>query len=343
MRLEHFLRGTVRKEDIASAFLATALQQSRRFREHFFRRIDPERAGVLAGERWSYAVEERRVDVTLKTAGTIMIIENKIRAGAKQVEQLVRYYKECAKDADPTDRILAVYVAPRQVGKGEVQLVHELIENEPRGTDRAVHLSWEDLAEFSSEESVDEEIVAALGTILRVIDELKQPKYLREGDRDLVATMVDGAIVQIRDRIKVPLNRWTEANIENIMTGRTNVTMWLDAVFDADKEPPHAPVNVRDGDRLKLTIRVKFKLAGHVKKADPLHKWWATNVLGQAFGLENVGRFSGEGNGWLVYQEDLIDAFNVIEHRMAEIGSLTLQWLKSRLAAANFPLLRVGL
>jgi hypothetical protein len=341
VKLDHFFRGTIRKEDVASAFLATALEQSPRFREFFFRRVDADRADALTMQPWTYAVEKRRVDVTMQAADTTVVIENKICGGAMQAEQLVRYYKECVKDASPSDRVLAVYVAPRNLGRGEVQLVHDLIDSEPRGTDLAVHVSWEALAQFQSPDTADEEIVAGLRTILSVIDELKQPKYLREGDRDVVATMVDGALQLIRTRVpSVSLGRWTEAALEDIMTGGTNVTMWLDAVFVADEEPPYAPLNLWDGARLNLKLRVKFKLAGHVKKADPLSGWWQTNVLKQLPDIEGVGQFGSEGKGWLVYLENMSDAVDVIEHRMADLGALTLQWLEQRLGAAGFSLLR---
>jgi hypothetical protein len=340
MKLNHFFRGTVRKEDVASAFLATALEQSPRFRAHFFRLVDADQAEALAEQIWTYAVEERRVDVTLKAAGIQVIIENKICAGAHQAEQLIRYYRECAEAIATTDRILAVYVAPRSLGKREVDLVNELLTSEPRGTDRAVHVSWAELAGFRSPEAEDAELVSGFATILGLIDELTQSKYLREGDRDVLGTTVDRALQTIRATSGVPLSRWTGATVEEIVTVGTNVTMWADAVFDSDEQPPHAPLDLWDGDRMKLTLRVKFKVAGHVKKSDPFWKWWATTLLANTIDIAGVGRFGTEGKGWLAYEESLTNTPEAVERRMAALGTGTLRWLAQRLVDAGFSLRR---
>jgi hypothetical protein len=90
MRLRHFFENMVRREETASAFLATLLDYDPAFRTAFLRLIldDP---AVEETESWLVAVEEDRVDVTLESPSTVVLIEDKISAGAKQQEQLLRF------------------------------------------------------------------------------------------------------------------------------------------------------------------------------------------------------------------------------------------------------------
>jgi hypothetical protein len=67
-------------------------------------------------------VEARYVDITLESSSTLVLIEDKISAGAKQKVQLLRYYL-AAVEQSPLKRILAVYLAPGGMGAGEVDAV----------------------------------------------------------------------------------------------------------------------------------------------------------------------------------------------------------------------------
>jgi hypothetical protein len=81
MKLTYFFKATIRKEQIASAFLATLLDEKRLFREFFFQRAFPAEAVALSGCDWKVEVEPNMVDVQLSTENTVVIIENKVRAG----------------------------------------------------------------------------------------------------------------------------------------------------------------------------------------------------------------------------------------------------------------------
>ena len=81
MELRHFFENMVRREETASAFLATLLEYDPAFRLEFLRAVigDP---AFVDREPWSVQVEAERVDVTLESASAQVLIEDKISAGA---------------------------------------------------------------------------------------------------------------------------------------------------------------------------------------------------------------------------------------------------------------------
>lgn len=140
MDLHHFFENMVRREETASAFLATLLDYDPDFRQAFLR--------VALGdhrfkdhEEWAVKVEEGRVDVTLESASTQVLIEDKLSAGAKQKDQLLRYYL-AAVAATPGKRIVAVYLAPGGMGVGEVDAVERNALRGDRPTDFVCQLPW---------------------------------------------------------------------------------------------------------------------------------------------------------------------------------------------------------
>ena len=104
---------------MASAFLATLLDYDEAFRQAFLGLVlnDPT---IDDPEGWAVRVEEDRVDVTIESPTTYVLIEDKIGSGAKQHAQLLRYY-ETAVRARPAKRIVAVYLAPGGIGMDEVE------------------------------------------------------------------------------------------------------------------------------------------------------------------------------------------------------------------------------
>ncbi|MGV3607799.1 MAG: hypothetical protein ACO1RA_15435 [Planctomycetaceae bacterium] len=131
----HFLDGGMGREEAASAYLATLLEQSRDFRSEFFRI-----AGIPEIPNPNIEVEHDLRDITITGDNTILIVEVKIDDGSKTKGQLCQYYKRVKRDS-PTAIVHCVYLArTREVGRSEV----ELIENCP--SEYAVTLGWTDIA-----------------------------------------------------------------------------------------------------------------------------------------------------------------------------------------------------
>lgn len=75
------------------------------------------------------------------------LIEDKISAGAKQQEQLLRYCRS-AVEAKPNKRVVAVYLAPGGMGAGEVEAVRRSALFARRQGDITTHVAWEEVAQL---------------------------------------------------------------------------------------------------------------------------------------------------------------------------------------------------
>lgn len=89
MHLRHFFRGSLKREEVASASLATLLEDPA-FREAFFK-LFPQSRNILGNPCWTVEVEAAGIDIRLDSDEAVMIIENKVRPGAYQSGQLLRY------------------------------------------------------------------------------------------------------------------------------------------------------------------------------------------------------------------------------------------------------------
>jgi hypothetical protein len=150
----HFFFEGTQREEAASAFLATLLEQGPDFRAAFVRRIGGGDAGAprpkvrveshLGGGTWA--------DILMELPGLVVLVENKIRPQAVQPGQLVRYHL-AAIDAWPTRRVISVFLAPEaRLGYAEARAVRREVRKAGRD-DLAVVLTWAQvrwLARFAS-------------------------------------------------------------------------------------------------------------------------------------------------------------------------------------------------
>ena len=149
LRFAHFFESTLRREEVASAFLAMALEGVPSFRQYFFQLVLPNEKESLTERDWRIAVEQERVDIRMQSLDTVVLIENKVAAGAKQQGQLLRYYLE-EKKRNPLPRIVAVFVAPGQIGQDEITRITDSSEFNTSGADVALHVSWDDIIQYPS-------------------------------------------------------------------------------------------------------------------------------------------------------------------------------------------------
>ena len=258
----------LRREETASAFLATLLDYDPSFRQAFLRLALDEPGLADEGTR-TVRVEEDRVDVTPESEAAYVVIENKIGSGAKQQGQLLRYY-EAAVTARPTKRIIAVYLAPRGIGLDEVTLVQRCALFSERRTDVASHLPWERVTGLVDQLPAGDAAWFArsgMHEIGRAIVRAQQVRHPVEEDRALVRDIADQALALLANRCPdVALRRGSGQEVEEILTSRAPVTIWLDATFDVEAEVPFTPVGLVRQDGIHLTVRSQFKLAGRVKK-----------------------------------------------------------------------------
>ena len=340
MKLKHFFEGSLGREEVASAFLAMALEGVPRFRSHFFQLVVPEEYTSLSRKEWSVKVEVRQVDVRMETDDTIVLIENKVNAGAKQDKQLLRYYLR-EKKHSPKARILLVYLAPGLIGKSEIERVTNSNEFQDCQDDLVHHLSWEILANYSANagDIFDEIVQNGLNEVQSIITQARVQKYICEGDREIIRNIVRRSCSQLMEQTKVRLKPWSGRDFEQIFTADTNVTMWLDAAFEVEKEPPFAPINMRDENGLlQITIRSQLKLEGKVKKASNLAKWWRQKIQSKFMDILGVGTHQLKEGGWLVYNQTISGSEESIEKAFLDTGVGVIQALSQKLHSAGFDL-----
>jgi|YNPNPStandDraft_1061719.scaffolds.fasta_scaffold03633_2 hypothetical protein len=337
MHLRHFFRGLLKREEVASAFLATLLECEPAFREAFFQELFPDAAADLAGARWTVQVEMGRVDVRMESEKAIVLIENKIRAGAYESGQLVRYYKSEL----PTDKtIFVAFVAPEGVGVHETDELTTL--ESFRERDSAALVSWQRLATVAHLLQIPKSgnwfVESGFEEIARIIDEDSRPTYPREGTRAVLARIADDALRALGSLSTIQFSRWSGRDHEQILTNKTNITLWLSLVFDAEEEPPYRPINVEDGDRLRVSLRTQFKLSGAGRKKPGLKAWWSQAVAERTFEIPKVGEHHLDDQGWFVRSAEIVLPPDKLADAMTQAGLAVVEELSERLGELGFSL-----
>lgn len=119
MNLHLFFEGMQAREEVASAFFASLLEQQPEVRNELFDILaDSDGVGENPAEpfkvrSWRVRVEVDGVDVRLDTkdegAAWVILIENKLQSGSMQVGQLRRYYASQI-ERDKEAHVVAVYL-----------------------------------------------------------------------------------------------------------------------------------------------------------------------------------------------------------------------------------------
>ena len=339
LKINHFFQGKLSKEEVASAFLAMALEGPPSFRNHFFDLIAPEDCESLKNKNWDIQVEVRNIDVRMDAGDTVILIENKINAGAKQKSQLLRYHKQ-ERRHNPHANIISVYLAPGSIGKGEVALVHDSPEFQGKLGDFAYHLSWETLSQYAKRdgEIIEEIISAGLEEICRIIEEARVEKYSDIGDRNIIRNIVKRAMNSISEHTGVQLCHWPGRENEQIYTNKTNITLWLDTEFKAEEEPPFAPINLFKNGLNEVNIKSQFKLEGKVKKNSDLGMWWRQFIESGFMNIPGVGTCNLVNDKWFVFSQSISGNEQDIEKAIVNLGTQVLKTLSQELSVAGFNL-----
>jgi hypothetical protein len=150
----HFFFEGTQREEAASAFLATLLEQDSGFRSAFVRRIG---GGDASAARARIVVEPHLgggqwPDIVMELPRLVVIVENKLRPGTVRPGQLARYHL-AAVERWPGSRIISVFLAPAAaIGFAEARLIRREFRRLGRD-DLAIVLSWAQvrwLARFAS-------------------------------------------------------------------------------------------------------------------------------------------------------------------------------------------------
>ncbi len=302
--LKFFFDGTLKKEQVASAFLAMLLHGHKDFRRMFFDRLKgrgSQSAAEFAEASFEVRVEEKRVDISLASQAVLFLIENKIRAGSITRDQVLRYYK-AAKDVAPEKRVVVVLLAPRDIGRSEIENLKSSDRFKANQGDEAFQLSWCDLTDFDPplgdpwRSFMKSGFLAVDGAIAAAAE----AKYPRE-EREEIVQLVDEAMKNLQDALpRIKFSRWRGKDIEEILTNKTRVTVWSDAVFEADEKGK--PSFAASAKSLPLALRTQFRLALASRKDGGLRRWWDDLALHPAIDLPGLGPSQKNADGWFVYE-----------------------------------------
>lgn len=335
--LQHFFQGKLGREEVSSACLAMLLEGSIAFRRHFFGLISPEDKD-LSERPWKICVEHEGIDIRLKSGDTILIIENKLSAGAKQVGQLLRYYSQ-QKIANPTSRIFAVYLAPRQVGLTEVTRLGQDTVFLSHSKDLAVHVSWDDVFSLPPVFLCNNSplIVQTLQHIQKAIEDASTAKYKSVGERKIVRGIVEEVSHRMKASNLCRFKRWSGKEIEEFYSVHTAISLCVGLQFKSGPAPHfHVSGVAGQDDKLHLALRTYVGLAVKIRKSSPFGNWWRTF---SATGIIDVPEIGPHKRGSKSFYEHT----RVIQGTAAEVAdSLLNSWnslesyISSELAAAGF-------
>lgn len=331
MDLHLFFEGSIGRETVSSALLATVLEQFPDERNAFFELLGVSETGDLVRNlpsfSWDVGVEQEQVDVRLSSRETtprhVVLIENKICASAKQVGQLLRYYEK-QKKAMPEAKIVAVYLAPGGIGKGEVEVVKA---ESLRAGDIAVHVSWGAVLKKLAEVSQSDFVKSGLEQIESAIERGQQEVYPLIAGREEIADLVN----KVRERIlTLPIKLgtpWPAADRFTVGTYGTNMTAWLRFKFEAEPET-NRPLNLYDGKNMVLTFQSMLKVSAAGARDPQIKASWKALEQKKELNVEGVGLHKLEGR-WFTFERKCIAPPSELVEKFTALGSSVLRFVES--------------
>lgn len=338
LRLGHFFTGMMDREEVASAFLAMALEGVPSFRRLFFVAAAPVGfRSELAGARWTVSVEAEGVDVRMDSNGWVVLIENKLRPGAKQPSQLLRYFRKACL---PGTRVLAVYLAPAAMGQGEIA---EVIGCDVFDADNhaATQVSWERMFEYQAGNDPYERLVAdGLGHVRRIVEQAG-PKYKPEGDRAQIRAIAALASDLLTRDTPVRFHPWSGRDFEMLRSIDTNVTLSVAVNFTADDEPPYAVRDAIDSEgRFALRLYSTMQLATKARRDRSLRAWWTERLAGGALDVPGVGAYDIYEGTRFRFVAPVTGTHAEVAATMVRVAGAALQHLTGLLAVDELHLVR---
>lgn len=338
MNLHMFFEGKVAREEVASAFLATILEQRADIRGAFFDTlvdcIGSELAESFRSKSWTVRVEEHQVDVRLdsKSGDWVILLENKLQAGSMQPGRLPRYYHEQI-TREPASRVVAVYLAPGAgMGGAEVGAVKDS-DRFRRDQDFAARVSWDTLTDvlrgLSTSDGEGQFISSGIDSITEAIEKGETEKFPNEGGRERVHQIACDVRAGLQQRFpSIRLSApWPAKNKFTLFSHGTNLTFWFRLVFETKPDPPYSPVNLFEGDNMHLTAESMLKLSGAASRTRELKLRWRELISTRTVDVPGVGPHHLQDRGWLVFERRLAVHPGGITAELTNLGDSVLRFV----------------
>lgn len=335
MDVHLFFEGKLACEEVASAFFASLLDQQADVRNELFdilaEYVGQELAASFKVKLWRpVRVEVRGVDIYLESKdGTwVILIENKLQSGSRQVAQLLRYYSGQT-ERDKEAHVVAVYLAPHNMGESEVQLVKSSL----RPGDFAAHVSWDTVIERlqslkSAEVGNAEFITSGIESIQRVIEEADKEKFPNIGERERIYQIVRNTCEVLQRRfpgVRIG-SPWRSSNHFTLGFSGTDITVWFEIAFETEPNPPYRPVHLIEGDQMYLDVHSMLKLSGAARRKKESKSRWAELLRGESVDIPGVGTHGLQKSGWVVKETKVVAPVDRMASKLTNIGALLIEW-----------------
>jgi len=324
MKPHFFFQGKLSREESASAFLATLLDQHSEFRSFFYKslKIDEPASQCLV------SIEQKEVDIRLEypAAGVIVLIENKVRPGALQVNQLVRYYQQ-ERAANANARIISIMISP-SAGSGSSEAVRLTKHKDFRPTDAVLKLSWRDLAEYcdiiKDEDPSANFLKGGFASILKIIDDAAQEKYPLTEGRIVLHTATHAALAELTKAFPgMRLGFWRGKDLFNIYSMGCDITAFIDLIFRVESAAPYAPLDVSDPQKIVATIRTQFTLSAKGRRNHPLRDEWSRLCAAGEYEIPGLGPHKLSGR-WFKKEAGFSGNIAELERELAERARIVI-------------------
>jgi hypothetical protein len=305
--LRHFFLGALSREETASACLAMLLEGSEAFRRHFLNLAVPERAEALSKRIWNVVVEMDHVDVRMETEGFVILIENKLAAGAKQAGQLLKYYQR-QRRLHSHSAIVAVFLAPRQLGMDEVQRTKACKEIEDHPDDCATHVSWNDVLKVPDQFSeMHLPWIRHVLDLIRVsIENAHAEKYPRIGERALLRDLMDRAGQELKSQANIRFRRWSASELEEVYAVGSPLSLAVAVCFPEPRDPPYTISGVVSHGIFTVGLRSYVGIARKVGKNSALNAWWRKITTTSGVNIGGIGQHVQVKNTYLECTRPLV-------------------------------------
>lgn len=276
----------------ASALLATLLDPAfdnalkTAFVSQFRRAIEEDGVDSLHGGPSHVVCEQDSLDLLLAWGDWLIVIENKVAAGAITREQLNKYYRRLVRKSQRQEvlgipagqaRIAVVYLTPTR-GVGGMEFASLTLD--PTRRDAKVHLAWPDLLDWlaaqvagDSKDLYSSLIASGAERVRAIIASRAAPKTVedanRQGIRALMAAVADGIDSLYTGVHPLKLNTWRDTRVEELYTGLDsgNANTFLRVLA--------AQSDCEDLSQLEIVVELEFKIAD---AAPPVAKAWFANA-----------------------------------------------------------------
>jgi hypothetical protein len=165
--------------------------------------------------------------------------------------------------------------------------------------------------------------------IVGSIERARQERYPALGDRAMIRSLTDNALTILSSRCPdVRLGRWGGRDFEEILTHGTPVTLWLDAAFEVDPEPPFTPLGLVQPDGIHITQRSMFKLAGRVKRTSDLGRRWDELLRIGSVEVPGIGVHELRPDKWFARSVPMTGTAEDVEGALADAGQYVIEYLR---------------